>query len=172
MTLTALTGPLLAEPTADLSEQAVASASAAFRTLTRRYITTATDTVNLNPEGDRVLFLPDYPVTLISAITEEGATVSSDDVEVSMDDGLIRKRSGACWSRRFAGVVVTYTHGYAEVPWDVVECVTQMATRLQNQAGGEIRQETIGSYSYTLANVGLTSYESDIIAAYTRPVRP
>jgi hypothetical protein len=70
---------------------------------------------------------------------------------------------------------VTYSHGFATVPTDVVSVVCAMVTRVfQNPSN--LRSETVGSYSvtYTIPATGealginLSRYEKQILDRYRR----
>src|SRR5690242_16511608 len=62
------------------------------------------DEVTLDGPGGRLLTLPTLRLDELTQITEDGTDLVLADLEVS-SKGMVRKRSGACWTARFSGLV-------------------------------------------------------------------
>lgn len=95
------------------------------------------DTVTLNgPEGGRLLSLPTLQLTALTTVVEDGVTLNVSDLRWSVN-GLVRKKSGACWSRFYRSIVVTMTHGY-DVALDFNQAVLEAVdtTTLKVGTGG------------------------------------
>lgn len=110
-----------------------------------------------------VVRLPLRPVVSVDAVTREGAPLAYDwDAEAE------RLRVSGC-----AAVSVTFTHGYAQVPGDVVAVVLTAAARVLNNPE-DLRQETVGSLSRTYAaetiGASLSAADKDLLARYRRRV--
>lgn len=74
--------------------------------------------VTLDGPGSPLLVLPTLRLVELTSVVEDGVALNVDaDLHVSLR-GLVRKRSGACWSRHYASIVVTMTHGFAAVADD------------------------------------------------------
>jgi hypothetical protein len=85
--------------------------------------------------GRSKLFLPELPVTAVASVVEDGETLtegSDEDYQVA-NHGVLH-RVGQDWEAGVQIVVVTYTHGYATIPDDVVAVCTRAAARAY-QAG-------------------------------------
>ncbi|MFB4265306.1 hypothetical protein [Nonomuraea sp. GTA35] len=146
-------------------------ASALVRSYTRRdFAPSTTETVVLR-ESAGVLRLPQKPVTAVTSVVLIGLEGVPDITVVGWGwDGLdVIDVSG--WDSAIVNLPewvndrawlpstyrVTYTHGYAEVPADVVAVVCGMVGRTMSapttQSG--ITSETIGSYSYRTSEPGM-----------------
>jgi hypothetical protein len=127
------------------------------------------DQVVLRAAGGRIT-LPERPVTAVTRVVAIGGSDALPDFTLAdwLFDGIdtIRIGDGACiinlpeawWDDDgYPGTYrVTYSHGYATVPADVLSVVCGMALRpltTPTTAGGVV-SETIGSYSYRLGEAG------------------
>lgn len=159
-------------------------ASAAIRAYTAQTITSETTTDRLRIRRGRVR-LPQRPVTDVDAVTDtEGTALSftwsgSDELDV----GLIDVLYDWAWEPFRTGtdsipVDVTYTHGYLDVPDDIVGVCAGIALRALGQTPtmSGITAESIEGYSYTIGSVGaaggfgLLPDERTILDRYRRRV--
>ena len=146
-------------------------ASALVRRYTRQDFTpAATDTIVLR-ESAGVVRLPKRPVTAVSSVVLVGLNGVPDISIVGWGwDGLdvvdvsgwdcvmvnlpewVQDRSWLPSTYR-----VTYTHGYDEVPADIVAVVCGMVGRTMSapSTSSGITSETIGSYSYRTSEPGM-----------------
>lgn len=104
------------------------------------------------------LFLPELPVIEVSAVVEDGETLtegSDEDYQLGLHGILYR--IGDYWASGVQIVTVTYTHGYEAIPEDVQGVCTRAAARAY-QAGlraseGEgvpgIASKSLGDFSVT-----------------------
>lgn len=153
--------------------------SASVRRFCGQDFTQATTTDRLAVRRGRVR-LPQWPVTAVSAV----ADINANPVLFSWVDGDIVTLSQNLdsftfepWSNGFTHVDVTYTHGYAILPDDIVGIVCQIAARVlgspPEQSGKQ--SEEIGDYSYSLGAaaaagpVGLLPAEREALTAFRRP---
>jgi|LakMenE18May11ns_1017448.scaffolds.fasta_scaffold9959288_7 hypothetical protein len=62
----------------------------------------------------------------------------------------------------YGNIKVTYTHGYAAVPDDIIFATCMVASYMKRNIGigGDIKSEKLGDYSYTLGGNGLDSRSS------------
>lgn len=180
----------------DLTEQEAAraaalldDASAVVRAYTLQDFELHTDDeVVLRAVGGRIS-LPGRPVQGVSRVEVIGGSEALPDFTLAdwLFDGIDTVRIGegaavinlpeAWWDDDgYPGTYrVTYTHGYAEVPADVLSVVCGVVLRvLTNPAG--YRSETVGSYSVTYAvpatgeqlGTNLTRYEMKMLDRYRR----
>ncbi|MFE9949293.1 hypothetical protein ACFYRJ_17380 [Streptomyces sp. NPDC005531] len=176
-------------------EMALRRASARVRRYTRQDITFATgDTITL-PGGERVLRLPQYPLVVDEGnplTVVEAADFSGIEWEAlenrdysRLGNELTRgypwqaptRLMGFPWNRAQGvwapKVRVTYSHGYAEVPDDIVDVVLDLAT--MNLANPEnLRQVSIDDYqrtfaSETIGSASLTKSHKEALRSYRRP---
>jgi hypothetical protein len=95
------------------------------------------------------LFLPELPVSAIDSIEVDGTALDSAAYALT-GSGMLSRRDGL-WGPSVEGwsdavVVVTYTHGFAVIPDDIVQATVMIASELFSNPG-DVQQESIGSYS-------------------------
>lgn len=151
-------GVTIDEAEVPLVETYLESASAAVRDAAGTPISRATSTVALPAPAGAWLRLPALPVVDVAAVTADGEEVGG--------WRLIghRLHRGAGWGCTPVEVAVTYTHGLAEVPADIVDLVCRIAVQTliahrgeadgTGIAAGDIRSERIGDYSVTYGDDG------------------
>ena len=74
----------------------------------------AGDTVTLDGPGGTDLFLPTGKVGSVASVVENGATVDPSNYVVSANVPRMLYRKNGYWTREYAGITVTYTHGFTE----------------------------------------------------------
>jgi hypothetical protein len=117
-------------------EMIINSVSQQFSTFASRQFMTAVYTaLKLTGNGTAYLYLPNWPVTTLTSVAEDTATLTVDtDFYADLTEGLLTKASfygtlygemygysASPWSINTHGIVVTYTAGYtaALLPWDL-----------------------------------------------------
>lgn len=164
------------------AESVLGDVSASVRRHTGQDFTQATTTDRLRVRRGKVR-LPQWPVTAVTSVADTNANsvlfswVADDVVTLSQN---LDSFSFEPWSNGFTHVDVTYTHGYATLPDDLVGIVCQIAARVMGappeQSGKQ--SEEIGDYSYTLGAaaaagpVGLLPAEREALSAFRRPGSP
>lgn len=112
--------------------RALLVASAAIRDAAGAAISEETSTVVVSATTGTLLGLPG-PITAVSAVLYDGDALSSDDYEV-LPNGLWRRGGWGCAP---VPVTVTFTHGLAAVPDDIVDLTCQLAAAwLSHQDAG------------------------------------
>lgn len=89
----------------------------------------AVETVTLDGPGGRRLSLPTMHLVELQSLSEDGTSLDVDDLYVSAL-GLVRKKSGGCWSHRYGALEVTMNHGYTDATdWQsgVLELIDRMS---------------------------------------------
>lgn len=162
-----------------------------------------TDTVTLDSDGSPVLLLPSLRVSAVQSVTVTAGddnlwwadSVTSglygDGTAVGVLDytagtyswsrrGMLRRLGRATWPRGFQSVTVTYTHGYPDLPDDLVEVVVSLSKRMPKQLAA-VGQETLGRqvgriYNGVLsggfASTGFTYAEEQTLARYRVDPQP
>jgi hypothetical protein len=140
---------------------AIAAASAAIRGYCHQALSLVTgDHVVLSPACGRVL-LPELPVVAVSAVSLAGTVLDPAAYGFEAATGeLLRFDPLATpppwpiwWDSGFRNVAVTYTHGYATLPDDLVNVCARVAAR---QYLGGLRSALVGPHAS----------ESDYAAVY------
>jgi hypothetical protein len=138
----------------DLCEALLGAASAAIREAAGSPISEVTSTVVLDGVQGSRLALPSGPVTSVDSVTIDGNAVT----DYIVHGGILRRGAGwaaGCHGIAPAPVEVTYTHGYPEVPADIVNLVCMfVAAGLAEAADGAragIVGERIDDYSVQYA---------------------
>lgn len=140
---------------------AIVAASAAVQNYCRQILEEVEDdelTLSIDT-ARRTILLPEQPVTAVTSVVE-------DDTELTVGTDYrwtragVLTRMGRNWSTAWAGVVVTYTHGYGAIPDDLKSVCVQAAARayragLGSAAAGGIpniqSEQADGDYSVTFA---------------------
>lgn len=133
--------------------------SAIVRAEARQSFTRDTTTVTLYPLRG-VVTLPQRPVVSIESVQRSGEPVPYWSIS---PEGF---RVAGC-----EPVSVTFTHGYASVPGDVLAVVLTGAQRVLSNPN-DLRQETVGSLSVTYASetigASLAQADKDLLGRYRR----
>lgn len=116
-------------------QRAITEATAAIRNYCKQYLELVEDdevTFDVRPARWNLL-LPELPVTEVSAVDEDGEPLTvGDDCELGAYGQLWRLNRR--WAAGNQIVTVIYSHGYDEIPDDVVAVCTRAASRAY-QAG-------------------------------------
>lgn len=87
------------------------------------------DELILDGPGARTLFVPTLAMSALTTVEEDGVALVLADLEWSRG-GMIRKRTGASWTRRFSGIRVVCSHGVAaDKRRDVARLVITLAAK-------------------------------------------
>lgn len=141
-------------------ERAIAEATAAIKNWCHQEIElVAGDVVafDVGP-GRRKLFLPELPVVSVASVIEDGVTLVEGAAEdYQLGDYGILYRVGAYWASGIQIVTVTYSHGYATIPDDVVGVCTRAAARAfqaglrsaDSEGVPGVQAKSLGDYSVT-----------------------
>ncbi|MEO7260259.1 MAG: hypothetical protein ABI047_03215 [Jatrophihabitantaceae bacterium] len=133
-----------------------------------------TQTVVLDTRGGQLLMLPTLELVSVAAVTltRPGQVLDPADFRKSRK-GMIGLLSG-CWPVGFEAVSVTFTHGHAEVPEDLVDVAVSIATRMPQQ-NDAVTQEVVDKVSTTYGGAlaggfsaasGLTIAETTVLDTY------
>ncbi|GAS95638.1 uncharacterized protein RMCC_2604, partial [Mycolicibacterium canariasense] len=88
------------------------------------------EVLELDGHGGHVLALPTRKIINVSIVEDGVAIDTQTQLRVSKAMGLVRKRSGACWTDQYGAIAVTMTHGHETAPdFDlaVLTCVDKVA---------------------------------------------
>jgi hypothetical protein len=125
----------------DAANAAIATAGAVIRTYTGQRLTfVADESVLLTGRGVPEVYLPELPVTAVSAVSERGIALDAGtqyDWEAagrlvrlySAGSGLEYPARARGWYPGWRAVSVTYSHGYAVLPADLVDVAARVAAR-------------------------------------------
>lgn len=90
-------------------------------------------TAVLDGNGLVTLVLPDQQVTAVTAVSVSGTALTSDELAALVVDtaGLVTRPDGAVWACGARNISVSYTAGYASVPYEIkraalILCVNQL----------------------------------------------
>lgn len=121
-----ITGDAVKEAAA---ERALTEVTAAIRNYVDQYIELVEDDeITLDSIGGKRLFLPELPVVSIASVVEDDETLDVDD-DYQLGQFGILHRVGRKWVKGIQIVTITYTHGYATIPDDIVSVATRAASR-------------------------------------------
>lgn len=130
-----------------------------------------------------IAYLPQRPIISITTVVYEGATLTT-GTDYRHEPGgngrpakLVRRCNGhdASW---LCDLTVTYIHGWAEVPGQIIGAVVAMVkSTIDNDGGSEATSETAGPYSESWDNpqqagFALTESTADMVCALTSVKAP
>lgn len=92
--------------------------------------------VVLDGPGGRRLSLPTLHLVELTDITEDGTALDVTALYVSAL-GLVRKRSGACWSPQYGAIAVTMEHGFDDAT-DWQAAVLELVDRMSQMPGSTV----------------------------------
>lgn len=181
-TLDDLEDRLGSTPDATRGQAILDDVSAVVRAYTGQQFTSEETTDRLRVRNGGVK-LPQRPVTAVESIANmDGGAVeftwySGDFVALAAWDA-IRAFEVQPFRTQATWVDVTYTHGYATVPEDIVAVVCQMAGRAYGRTPDTtgVTQESIAGYSYSVGSaaasgpMGMLPNERQILDLYRRPL--
>jgi hypothetical protein len=159
----------------------LADASAVVRGYTGQDFTQATTTDRVQVKRGWVK-LPQRPVTAVSAVRDTNNNqilfqwLSGDRVQIQPN---LDEFSNVPWQGGLKLVDVTYTHGYATVPDEIVAVVCQIAGRALGTSpdAAALTSEGIGSYQYATGGAaasgaaGMLAGERAVLDRYRRHAR-
>ncbi|MEU6295012.1 hypothetical protein [Streptomyces erythrochromogenes] len=147
-----------------ITEVYLGVASTAVREAAGAPISSTTSTLTVEGESGQWLRLPGLPVTAVATAKIDGVTVT----DWRLRSGMLWRSAGWTNCDGPAEVEVTYTHGLAAVPADIIDLVCRMAAaalvsyRAQEDgsglaAGKTITSERLGDWAVTYAADGRVS---------------
>lgn len=111
------------------AERAVTEATAAIRNYCNQYLELVEDeAITLDSKGGSRLFLPELPVVSVASVVEDDTALTV-TTNYKLGQYGILHRIGAKWLAGIQIVTVTYSHGYATLPDDIVAIATRAASR-------------------------------------------
>ncbi len=119
------------------------------------------DKLTLDGIGGRRLFLPELPVTAVTEVVVDGATLTEGD-DYKLGQWGILWRIGARWPAGIQNIEVTYDHGYETIP-DIIAAVCTRSAARSYQAGLRaaemagvpgVQGTTLGDYSVQYGSEG------------------
>jgi len=146
------------------AEMAIDLVTEAIRNRTGQQIELVEDeeiTLDVAPGTRTRVFLPQIPVIEVSAVVEDGVTLVAGTDYALGQNGILYRLNGY-WQAGVQVLAVTYSHGYATLPDDVVGVAARAASRLF-QAGLKaaasegvpgIQATSLGDYSVTYQQEG------------------
>ena len=146
-------------------ERAITEATSAIQNYCHQEIEqTEDDEITLDCSGiSSKLFLPQLPVTEVSVVVEDDETLTAgSDEDYQLGQWGVLHRVSAKWAAGIQIITVTYTHGHATIPDDIVAVCTRAAARVY-QAGLRasevdgvpgVSAESLGDHSVTYSAEG------------------
>ncbi len=162
-------------------EAIVDGVSGAFNAATDRTLKSTEYTgLELDGTGRADLWLPNYPVTTLTSVVEDGATlVEGTDFYAYLTTGRLRRAASvidgepAAWTTKPKAVVVSLEAGYAEgsVPADMVlACLMQTAhlwQKFMTKSWAELSRSA-GGQSVSISDQDLLPFVRSVLARYRR----
>lgn len=126
----------------------------------------------LTGNGRSYFYLPRWPVTAVTTVVEDDATLTEDtDFSVDYANGILKRMGGLLWSTTEGELVVTYAAGYESVPADIaLACAKQCAVEYQRakQKSWDETSRSHGDGSVSLVEAGLLPDVRAVLERYQR----
>lgn len=103
------------------------------------------DVVTLDGPGGRELFLPTGKIGSVASVVENGATIDPTNYVVSSNTRMLYRKD-ARWTTEYAGITVTYTHGFTETEAaDWRRAILMMVDRMsrEQQSGARSSEDLV-----------------------------
>jgi YD repeat-containing protein len=175
----------LSTPIGDRVERAallLTDASAAVRNYTGQQFTAGTTTTILSRPRNGIVRLPQRPVTAVTSVVDPNGnpvayTWDGATDRINTASNVLDSWSFEPWHLPLSSITVTYDHGYAEIPDDLIGVVCQITGRALGRPVEEagVTQESIAGYSYSVGTAaasgpyGMLPDERRILDRYARP---
>lgn len=79
------------------------------------------ESMTIDGPDSRVLFLPTMKIRSLTSVEEDGVTLDTSKISISVGDGpmmrrraALRKRAGGWWTGEYGGLNITMSHGFDE----------------------------------------------------------
>jgi hypothetical protein len=136
------------------------------------------DAVTLDPINGTYVQLREFPIVAVSlvemldAATQQWVAADPSTYTVSRATGMIGALpgTGVYWPTTPESWRVTYTHGFEELPDDLLGVVLGVAARAYSSPAG-IESERVGAYQvkYAVESSGFSGIEDGVLIDYRRP---
>lgn len=164
-------------PFADENVRVADAAAATIRGYCRWHIwPVVTETVVLDGPGSGLLMLPTLRLLAVSAVSQtrrgRGQTAATLDVAADLEwsaAGMVWHVDGVPWSGRARGVSVTFTHGYAVAPPEVIQLAAALVKRAASNPA-RLKRMQVGQRSEDYETAGLLRDEMAVLDPYRRIV--
>ena len=126
-------------------------------------------------EGQQLLFLPNTPITAVSSLTINSASVPASlkegDGGYTITENAIALSGGRTYTRGYANVRCSYTAGLAKVPNDVKQaCMEMIALRLKEKDRVGISSKSLAGESITFLTKSMPESVREALSNYMRVV--
>lgn len=147
------------------------AASGTLRRLTNQTLTFAESIEVHDGWSAPLLQLRELPVVEVTEIQADGEVLDPDTYRIDYEAGCLWRGWG--WRAGRQGIAVLYSHGWEEMPAELVLVVCNMVQRaMAVPAAGDFQSESLGPYRYDRGNlaglgaIGLTTAEASLIERY------
>ncbi|HUT61294.1 MAG TPA: hypothetical protein VNA25_25885 [Phycisphaerae bacterium] len=127
----------------------------------------------LDGTGKTYLYLAHWPVTTFTSLTEDTVALTENThFYVDYAYGILDRYPGTKWTSSRRGIVVTYTAGYEEIPFDIKQACLIECARAYEIARKKIWGEESRSVDGNSASINLDEFlpaTVAVLAKYTRP---
>jgi hypothetical protein len=141
--------------------RAIEEATEAIKNWCHQEIEQISETITIDCAGGTRIHLPQLPVTAVTKVVVDGIELTA-SVDYKLGQHGILYRVNGYWPGGIQNVAITYTHGYAVIPEDIVGVCARSASRVY-QAGLRAKEQdgvmgvaslTLGDYSVTYGAEG------------------
>ena len=156
-----------------LLQSLLTNASLFIENYINRDIVSLTYNVVIDGTGSRTMVLSDYPVTAVTSVTIDGDVIPPGSVTTSgfyfNADKVIL--NGYYFNKGYGNVAITYTAGYATVPYDLQQaCIGLVQFWLNDrQRAGEVSR-TMGGQTITFSQKDMPPWVATILAQWKKVI--
>jgi hypothetical protein len=157
-----------------LLQRLLTSASFAIESYLNRAIKSASFTDVFDGTGGRVLLVPQYPITAVTSVTIDGVAIPSAGGPTTpgfyfTDTKIIL--SGYYFTKGLGNVAITYTAGWATVPFDIEQaCIDTVQYWLGNRQRNSEVSRSMGGQTISYSQKDMPDWTKTILAQYKRVI--
>lgn len=141
--------------------RAIEEATEVIKNWCQQEIEQVSEELTIDCAGGAKIFLPELPVTAVTKVVADDVELTA-SVDYKLGQHGILYRVNGYWPDGIQNVEITYTHGYATIPEDIVGVCARSAARVY-QAGLRAKEQggvmgiaslTLGDYSVSYGAEG------------------
>jgi hypothetical protein len=148
------------------------AASAFVISALNRNLLQASYTETRNGHGGDRLPLYQYPVTAVSSVTIDGVAIPPAPGPLAsgyvFDEAMVYLR-GYCFSRGVQNVVIAYTAGLADVPFDIAQATVEIvAVKYKRRQNIEVSGKTLNGETISFTQADVPASAKSVLQNYMR----
>ena len=149
--------------------QLITSSSAWIKSYLNRDVLTASYTRTFDGRGGKAIPLPQYPVTAVTSVVVDGATLAA--TQYVLQDDAVWRLDGAVFPKGAGRCVISWTAGYAAAPEEVDRaCVELVMWRYKEIPNMKTSSKVIGGETINFQTTPMPSQVEQVLKQWRNVV--